>query len=69
MALHESLTVADLHADTLLCLSDPLEHSMQGQLDVPRLRLGNVALQVFDAVTKSPGIKVPCAMCGGKAAV
>jgi uncharacterized protein (TIGR03382 family) len=58
MALHESLRIADLHADTLLWLRDPLEHSMQGQLDVPRLRLGNVALQVFDAVTKSPGTKL-----------
>ena len=69
MALHESLTVADLHADTLFWLGDPLEHSMHGQADVPGLRLGNVALQVFDAVTKSPGAEVPSGMCGDKAAV
>lgn len=53
-ALHGSLTVADWHADTLLWLRDPLEESEVGQLDIPRLARGNVAIQVFTAVTRVP---------------
>ena len=53
-ALHESLFVADLHADSLLWKRDLLERSARGHLDLPRLREGNVALQVFSATTKSP---------------
>ncbi len=53
-ALHETLWVADLHADSLLWGRDLLQRGDRGQVDVPRLREGNVALQVFAATTKSP---------------
>ena len=53
-ALHDSLWVADLHADSLLWGRDLLERATRGQVDVPRLRDGNVALQVLAATTKSP---------------
>lgn len=36
-ALHDRLTVVDLHADTLLWDRDVLEHAERGQVDVPRL--------------------------------
>ena len=52
--LHESLFVADLHSDSLLWKRDLAEASDIGQMDVPRLQRGNVALQVFSATTKSP---------------
>jgi membrane dipeptidase len=53
-ALHEQLFVADLHADSLLWGRDLLRRSDSGQVDVPRLIEGNVALQVLAASTKSP---------------
>lgn len=53
-ALHERLLVADLHADTLLWQRDPLERASRGHADLPRLTQGNVALQIFSSVTKSP---------------
>ena len=52
--LHENLFVADLHADSLLWARDLAEHHERGHVDLPRLRQGNVALQVFSATTKSP---------------
>ncbi len=52
--LHRALTVVDLHADSLLWGRDLLRRSKAGQVDVPRLIEGNVALQVFAASTKSP---------------
>lgn len=53
-ALHESLTIADLHADPLLWGRDLLARGTRGQVDIPRLSEGNVALQVFAVVSKSP---------------
>ena len=53
-SLHDSLFVADLHTDSLLWRRDLLEKSEVGHADLPRLQQGNVALQVFSAVTKSP---------------
>lgn len=53
-ALHQTLTVADLHADSLLWGRDLLQRGTRGQVDIPRLVEGNVALQVFAVVTKSP---------------
>jgi len=53
-ALHETLGVVDLHADSLLWGRDLLERGDRGHVDVPRLIEGNVALQVFAASTKSP---------------
>jgi membrane dipeptidase len=52
--LHSILTIVDLHADSLLWGRDLLERSTRGEVDVPRLIEGNVALEVFTAVTKSP---------------
>ncbi len=51
---HERLFVADLHADQLLWTRDPLRRAGHGHVDVPRLIEGNVGLQVFSVVTKSP---------------
>ena len=53
-ALHRQLFVTDLHADQLLWDRDPIARSTRGHVDVPRLRDGNVALQVFSVVTKTP---------------
>jgi microsomal dipeptidase-like Zn-dependent dipeptidase len=53
-ALHHRLRVADLHADSLLWGRDLLARGTRGHVDLPRLTDGNVALQVFDVVTKSP---------------
>jgi microsomal dipeptidase-like Zn-dependent dipeptidase len=52
--LHQSLFVADLHSDTLLWHRDLLERDQRGHVDVPRLRDGGVALQVFSVVTQVP---------------
>lgn len=53
-AFHESLTVVDLHADTLLWSRDLAKPQERGHVDLVRLSEGNVALQVFSAVTQSP---------------
>lgn len=53
-ALHARLDLADLHSDTLLWNRDVLARGTIGHVDVPRLREGRFALQVFSAVTKSP---------------
>jgi membrane dipeptidase len=52
--LHVTLEVVDLHADSLLWGRDLLDRGTQGQVDIPRLLEGNVALQVLAATTKSP---------------
>lgn len=44
----------DLHADSLLWGRNLLRRGTQGQVDVPRLIEGNVALQVLAASTKTP---------------
>lgn len=53
-ALHASLQIADMHADTMLWRRDFLSRGGHGQVDLPRLLEGNVALQVFSSVTKTP---------------
>lgn len=53
-ALHDRLVIGDLHADPLLWNRDLSQRSDYGQVDIPRLLEGNVAVQVFAAVTKSP---------------
>ena len=53
-ALHARLAIADMHADTLLWKRSLLDPSKRGQVDLPRLEAGNVALQVFSSVTKTP---------------
>ncbi|MEX3014362.1 dipeptidase [Gymnodinialimonas hymeniacidonis] len=53
-ALHDTLIIGDWHADSLLWNRDLTERGDRGHVDVPRLLEGNVAFQVFTAVTKSP---------------
>ena len=53
-ALHRSATIVDLHADPLLWDRDLAARSSVGQVDLPRLRAGGVALQVFGLVTSFP---------------
>jgi len=53
-ALHDTLIVGDWHADSLLWKRDLTKRGNFGQVDLPRLRDGGVAVQVFTAVTKSP---------------
>ena len=53
-ALHDGLIVGDWHADALLWDRDLLARNDRGHVDLPRLIEGNVALQVFTTVTKSP---------------
>ena len=53
-ALHDRLIIADMHSDTLLWKRDMLSRATRGHMDLPRLQEGNVALQVFSSVTKSP---------------
>ena len=53
-ALHASLTIVDLHADTLLWRRNLLTRAQRGHVDLPRLEAGNVALQVFSSVSKTP---------------
>jgi len=53
-ALHATLRVADLHADSLLWGRDLLVRGSRGAVDVPRLIEGNVALQVLSMAVKTP---------------
>lgn len=53
-AMHERLIIGDMHADTLLWARDLTKRQTRGHVDLPRLAEGNVALQVFTTVTKSP---------------
>ena len=52
--LHKNISIVDLHADPLLWNRDLAKRSGFGQMDVPRLSAGNVAIQVFGLVTQSP---------------
>lgn len=54
IALHRELTVIDMHADTLLWHRDLNAWGDRGHVDVPRLQQGNVAIQVFSSVSKTP---------------
>jgi microsomal dipeptidase-like Zn-dependent dipeptidase len=53
-AVHEQLSVVDLHADPLLWNRNLLKKHSYGHIDFPRLREANVAIQVFGVVTKTP---------------
>ena len=53
-SLHEKLFVADMHADALLWNRDLNEDSPIAHVDIPKLLRGNVALQAFTVVTKTP---------------
>lgn len=52
--LHASLTVVDLHNDLLLWDRGLVGPAPRGHTDLTRLAQGNVALQVFSTVTKTP---------------
>lgn len=54
VALHKTLTIVDLHSDTLMWKRSMLHRANRGHMDVPRLQAGNVALQVFSSVSKTP---------------
>ncbi|HWV10085.1 MAG TPA: dipeptidase [Pseudomonas sp.] len=53
-ALHDTLFIADLHDDALLWERDLLKRYSYGHSDLPRLLDGQVGLQVFSTVTKTP---------------
>lgn len=53
-ALHDRLVIGDWHSDALLWDRDLLRRVDRGHVDIPRLVAGNVAVQVFTTVTKSP---------------
>ncbi|MGB0846492.1 MAG: dipeptidase [Thiolinea sp.] len=53
-ALHQRLTIIDWHADSLLWKRNLLQRDNKGHVDFPRLREGNVAVQMFTTVTKTP---------------
>ena len=53
-ALHRTLTIVDLHSDTLLWKRNILDRADRGHMDLPRLEDGNVALQILASTTKSP---------------
>ena len=53
-ALHKTLTIVDLHSDTLMWNRDLNDSASRGHMDLPRLQDGNVALQLFSSVTKTP---------------
>jgi microsomal dipeptidase-like Zn-dependent dipeptidase len=54
LALHKTLTIVDLHSDTLMWKRNMVQRSNRGHMDLPRLLDGNVALQVFSSVSKTP---------------
>ena len=53
-SLHKTLTIVDLHSDTLMWKRSLLSDNRGGHEDLGRLEQGNVALQVFSSVTKTP---------------
>ena len=54
VGLHRSLTVVDLHADSLLWGRDLRRRASYGHLDIPRLVDGGVALVGLSAATQVP---------------
>ncbi|MFT5571750.1 MAG: membrane dipeptidase [Cryomorphaceae bacterium] len=52
--LHGQLIVGDWHTDSLMGSRDLAQRSNFAHVDLPRLQEGNVALQMFTTVTKSP---------------
>jgi membrane dipeptidase len=53
-SLHQRLLIADMHCDALLWGNDLVARGSRGHVDVPRLLEGNVALEGFAVVTKTP---------------
>ena len=54
LALHKKLFIADLHCDALLWNRNLLKRHTRGQVDLPRLIEGNVALETFTVVSQTP---------------
>ncbi|MDA9136920.1 dipeptidase [Pelagibacterales bacterium] len=54
LKLHKTLFIGDWHADSHLWNRDLSKRYKRGHVDIPRLQEGNVALQMFTTVTKSP---------------
>jgi membrane dipeptidase len=54
LELHKTLVVGDLHADSTLWQRDLLQRYHRGHVDIPRMREGNQAVQMFTSVTKTP---------------
>lgn len=54
IALHQKLSIVDLHSDCLLWNRDLLANNTRGHVDVPRLIAGKVAVQAFTVVTQMP---------------
>ena len=52
--LHKDLLIGDWHADSTLWNRDLSNQYDYGHVDIPRLQKGNVALQMFTSVSKSP---------------
>ena len=52
--LHKDLLIGDWHADSTLWNRDLSNRYDYGHVDIPRLQKGNVALQMFTSVSKSP---------------
>ncbi|MGI9360822.1 MAG: dipeptidase [Parasphingorhabdus sp.] len=52
--LHDSLMIVDLHSDTLLWKRKITDSVDYGHVDLKRMQEGNVGLQIFSSVTKTP---------------
>jgi membrane dipeptidase len=64
--IHRSSFVVDLHADSLLWGRDLSRRSAVGHVDLPRLREGNVGLEIFTIVTRFPaGASIERTQAGG----
>lgn len=57
-ALHDRLTVVDVHADTLIWRRNLLRRARWGHFDFPRMADGGVALQGFLVVTEAPRLVI-----------
>ena len=51
---HKTLIIGDWHADSTLWNRNLINEYDYGHVDIPRLQKGNVAIQMFTTVTKSP---------------
>ena len=52
--LHKTLIIGDWHSDSALWNRDLSKTYDYGHEDIPRMQTGNIALQMFTTVTKSP---------------
>ena len=52
--LHQTLIIGDWHSDSALWNRDLSKTYDYGHEDIPRMQTGNIALQMFTTVTKSP---------------